>query len=185
MSYIIQTNRLGLRQWKNSDLSPFAEMNADKQVMEYFPNIMSLTETQSMMLRIQQHHKDYGYGLYATEILDTKEFIGFIGFSTPRFEAAFTPCVEIGWRLIASSWNKGYCTEGALGCLDYYRDNLKKNEIYSWTSVLNKPSERIMQKIGMLKIGEFFHPLLDKESPLAQHVLYKKSLVERRIANPK
>lgn len=176
MTYIIQTERLGLRMWKESDVSEFAKINADPEVMEFFPKLMSLEDTQAMMERVHKQHNDFGYGLYATEILDTNEFIGFIGFAHPRFEAGFTPCIEIGWRLKASSWNQGYCTEGALACLDYYRDVLKKNEIYSWTSILNKPSERIMQKIGMEKIGEFTHPLLDKKSILAQHVIYRKEL---------
>lgn len=177
MSYIIQTERLGLRLWRDSDLIEFSEINADPVVMEYFPDVMKVEETAAMMDRIYKHHADHGYGLYATEILSSKEFIGFIGFAHPRFEASFTPCIEIGWRLKASSWNQGYCTEGATACLDYCRDILHKNEIYSWTSVLNKPSERIMQKIGMVKTGEFSHPLLDKGSRLAQHVIYKKNLV--------
>jgi ribosomal-protein-alanine N-acetyltransferase len=184
MSYIMQTKRLGLRRWEDSDLTQLADMNADKKVMQHFPNVMSTSETRSMLERIRRHHNEYGYGLYATEIIDTGEFIGFIGFSHPRFKADFTPCVEIGWRLQSAYWNKGYCTEGAMACLDYYKHTLKKTEIYSWTSVLNKPSERIMQKIGMEKIGEFLHPLLDRNSHLAQHVIYKKILVESKKANP-
>jgi len=175
-TYIIKTKRLGLRLWLPSDTSEFCDINADTQVMRHFPNTLSEEETLSMIDRINKHHTDHGYGLYATEILETGEFIGFIGFAHPRFEASFTPCIEIGWRLKASSWNKGYCTEGALACLEYMKDNINYDLVYSWTSPLNKPSKRIMQKIGMEKVGEFQHPLLDAEHALSQHVIYKKDI---------
>lgn len=174
--YIIKTERLGLRLWVTSDTSDFCDINADPEVMRHFPKILSESETHSMIERINKHHSDHGYGLYATEVLQTGEFIGFIGFAHPRFEASFTPCIEIGWRLKASSWNKGYCTEGAMGCLDYMKSHMDYDKVYSWTSPLNKPSERIMQKIGMEKVGEFQHPLLDPEHRLSQHVIYRKSI---------
>ena len=114
----------------------------------------------------------YGFGVYSVDILETNAFIGYIGFSCPTWEAYFTPCVEVGWRLKASSWNKGYATEGALACLDYGFNTIGFKSIYSWTATCNIPSERVMQKIGLLKIDEFDHPRIEKGDRLERHVLY-------------
>jgi len=147
-------------------------MNADPKVMEHFPYIMTTQQTDDYLKRIYQHFEDYGFGVYAVDILETNEFIGYIGFSCPTWEAYFTPCVEVGWRLKASSWSKGYATEGALACLDYGFNTIGFKSIYSWTATCNIPSERVMQKIGLLKIDEFDHPRIEKGDRLERHVLY-------------
>jgi len=173
MEYIIQTERLGLREWKESDHDPFAEMNAHPQVMEHFPFLMTREQTDAYLTRIYNHFKEKGYGVYAVDVLDTKEFIGYIGFSCPTWDAYFTPCVEVGWRLTQTAWNKGYATEGATACLQYGFQKLDFENIYSWTSLDNLPSERVMQKIGLVKIDEFDHPLIEKGHRLERHVLYR------------
>lgn len=172
-NYLIQTKRLGLRTWKESDLEPFAKINACPQVMRYYPNPLSSEATQQFMARIMQQYQDYGFCVYAVDLLETEQFIGYIGFMRPNFESYFTPCVEIGWRLDASVWNRGLATEGALACLDYGFNQLGFEEIYSFTAVVNTPSERVMQKIGLQKIDSFEHPLLPQGHTLRQHVLYK------------
>jgi len=178
MAYIIQTERLGLREWKESDHDPFAEMNAHPEVMHYFPFLMTKEQTDAYLERIYDHFKTYGYGVYAVDLLATKEFIGYIGFSRPSWEAYFTPCVEVGWRLTHKAWNKGYATEGALACLEFGFNSLGFDEIFSWTALDNIPSERVMQKIGLKKIDEFDHPLLEKGSRLERHVLYRLATKE-------
>lgn len=175
MEYVIKTSRLGLRRWKESDLVPFAELNMNPTVMKFMPKILTDEESNSMVERINAHFDKHGFGLWAVELLESKEFIGFIGFSIPRFEAEFTPCFEIGWRLSDEFWGKGYAPEGAKACLDYAFSNLGMTEIVSFTSVLNKPSIRVMEKIGMKYSGEFLHPSLDVDHPLCRHVLYKIS----------
>jgi ribosomal-protein-alanine N-acetyltransferase len=85
----------------------------------------------------------------------------------------FSPCIEIGWRLHKKIWNKGYATEGAKACLKYGYENLNLQDVYSFTSKNNKRSEHVMEKIGMIKIGEFYHPKIDRNHPLCEHVLYK------------
>lgn len=171
--YLIKTKRLGLRTWKESDLIPFAQITSDPTVMRYYPKLLSLEETKAFMHRIQQQYEEHGFSVYAVDLLESNTFIGYIGFMRPSFESTFTPCVEIGWRLAASVWNKGLATEGALACLDYGFKTLNFQTIYSFTATINAPSERVMQKIGLQKIGVFDHPLLEKDSPLCQHVLYK------------
>ena len=111
--------------------------------------------------------------MYAVEKRSTNEFIGYTGFMIPDFVSFFSPCVEIGWRIKREEWNKGYATEAAKACLGYGFDKLKFDEVYSFTSILNLPSEKVMQKIGMMKLSEFAHPKLSLDHPLSPHVLYK------------
>lgn len=174
-SYIFQSERLGFRHWVNDDIVPFAEMCNDPFVMEFFPKRLSLQETNELVERIKKHFAENGYGLYAVDILDTQTFIGFIGFATPRFEAFFTPCIEIGWRLKRDSWGQGFATEGASKCLEYGFQQLNFREVFSFTSENNQRSVRVMQKIGMQLVGSFEHPLIEEGNKLRKHVLYKVS----------
>ena len=172
MEYIITTERLGLRRWTEDDYLPFAKMNKDSEVMQYFPSLLTDGETAAMVNRINLHFEKHGFGLFALEKLSTKEFIGYTGFMIPSFESFFTPCVEIGWRLRKGDWGKGYATEAAKTCLYYGFEKLGFEKIYSFTSTINLRSERVMQAIGMIKEGEFNHPKIALENPLCRHVLY-------------
>ena len=171
--YIFESDRLGFRMWEESDKEPFSKMNANGEVMKYFPKTLEPKESDKFVHRIEEHFNDNGYGLWVVEIKDSKEFIGTIGFLIASFEAEFTPCVEIGWRLDNKYWNKGYATEGAKACLEYGFNELNFNRVYSFTAVINKPSENVMKKIGLKKIGEFSHPRVEEDSFLKPHVLYK------------
>lgn len=171
---IIETERLILRPWKDEDIAPFAALNADPIVMEFFPKLLSYQETEDMVKRLKAHFEREGWGLMATEIKETGEFIGMIGLNKPHYETPFTPCVEIGWRTKAESWNKGYATEGAKACLEFGFNYLNLNKIAAFTTETNKRSQRIMEKISMTRDfnGDFEHPLLPKGHPLIKHVLY-------------
>jgi RimJ/RimL family protein N-acetyltransferase len=171
--FIIETQRLGLRAWKDSDTEPFIEMNRDGRVMEFFPSILSESETLGMIERIKKCIAENHFGLWATEIKQTKEFIGFVGLSIPSFQAEFTPCVEIGWRLAHKYWGNGYATEAASACLDYGFNHLHPGEILSFTSVLNNKSLNVMKKIGMSYVETFEHPGIEEGSRLKTHALYK------------
>lgn len=171
--YQFETERLGFRQWKEEDRIPFAKMNENTEVMKYFPNALTRKQSDEFIDKITNHFNEYGYGLWAVEIKSTKEFIGFIGFHNATFESYFTPCVEIGWRLDNKYWNKGYATEGAKACLKYGFNILGFKDIYSFTSQLNKPSIKVMNKIGLKKQGKFYHPKVDKNNVLRLHVLFK------------
>lgn len=174
MNYIFQSKRLGFRRWKETDLTPFAEMNRDKAVMEYYPKMKSREETETFISRIESVFEEHGYGLYAVDELVSGEFIGYIGFWWITFDSPYTPFTEIGWKLKKDRWNLGYATEGAEACLHFGFDHLGLSEVYSMTSKINLRSERIMQKIGMKKITEFDHPNIEDGSPLKTHVLYNK-----------
>lgn len=168
----IETERLLLRGWEETDLEPFRRMNADETVMRYFPRTLSAEETDAFYEAIQSEFAECGFGLYAVEENDSGEFIGFIGFKRALFDADFTPCVEIGWRLRKEAWGHGYATEGAAACLQYGFTRLGFNEVYSFTAEVNKPSENVMIKLGMRFVKHFNHPRVERGSPLCKHVLY-------------
>jgi RimJ/RimL family protein N-acetyltransferase len=148
-------------------------LNGDKEVMEFFPSVKTAAETVEQIQRLQGHIEKYGYGFFAVERKDIGTFIGFTGLAHPGFEAEFTPCVEIGWRLSKENWGFGFATEAALACLDFGFDQLALGEIYSFTAVPNTRSEKVMQKIGMQKEGYFDHPMMEEGHWLKKHVLYK------------
>ncbi|MFI5153016.1 MAG: GNAT family N-acetyltransferase [Chitinophagales bacterium] len=174
---MISTDRLILRRWKNEDLIPFASICAEPEVMQFMPKPLGKKESEAMIKRIEDHFEKQGFGLFALEKKDSKKFIGYTGFMIPGFEHFFTPCVEIGWRLDKSEWNKGYATEAAKACLQYGFNILGFDKIYSFTSTINFPSIRVMEKIGMEYESNFYHPALPAGHSLSEHVLY-------RINNP-
>lgn len=148
-------------------------MNSDLQVMKYFPTALTADETLAMINRIQLSFSTKGFGLFAVEQRSDGAFLGLTGFSVPRFESFFTPCVEIGWRYRKESWGKGFASEAAAACIRYGFEQLGFDKIVSFTSILNKPSEKLMQRIGMSRVAEFDHPGIEKTSPLYRHVLYE------------
>ncbi len=167
----IETSRLQLRDWKETDLEPFIRLNADKKVMTYFPNTLSTEEATAFYHSIISEMKEKEFGLFAAEVKGNKNFIGFIGFHRATFEADFTPCIEIGWRLKKEAWGKGYATEGATACLQYGFTELGFR-VYSFTADINQPSKNVMIKTGMNYIKTFNHPKVKKDSPLSKHVLF-------------
>ncbi len=171
--YTFESDRLGFRRWKEGDKAPFAHMNSKASVMKYFPNIPSPDQSAAMVDRIEGHFETHGYGLWAVELKETGDFIGFIGFQMASFDAPFTPCIEIGWRLDDVYWSRGYATEGAKACLIYAKGVLGLKDICSFTSVINTPSIAVMEKIGMHKDLVFDHPKLSQSDPLCPHVLYR------------
>ena len=173
--FIIETQRLIIRSWKESDFSALAEMNSDPRVMEFFPSLLSQAESRLFLDQILQNHQKNGFTYWPIELKLTGEWIGFVGLSIPGFQAHFTPCVEIGWRLAHPYWGNGYAPEGAVACLDYGFSKLGLNEIVSFTTVNNVNSRKVMEKIGMTHYPEddFDHPKLAERHPLRRHVLYR------------
>jgi RimJ/RimL family protein N-acetyltransferase len=152
-------------------------MDADPRVMEYFPAQLTCAESDALIDRIEAHFSKRGWGAWAAELRATGEFIGFIGLSVPTFEAHFTPCVEIGWRLAAAHWGKGLATEGARAALDFGFNELQLPEVVSFTTAANLRSRRVMEKLGMTRnpADDFDHPGLTEGHPLRRHVLYRKA----------
>jgi RimJ/RimL family protein N-acetyltransferase len=174
----IETPRLLLRQWRQSDHTPFARINADPSVMEHFPAPLTPSQSDALVAKIETHFRKHGFGLYAAELRSTSTFAGFIGLSVPAFHAHFTPCVEIGWRLAPDLWGQGLATEGAQAVLKYGSEVLGLNEIVSFTVPANLRSRRVMEKVGMTHnpAEDFDHPQLPPGHPLRRHVLYRLRL---------
>jgi RimJ/RimL family protein N-acetyltransferase len=171
----LRTERLCLRRWRDADRAPFAAMNADPQVMEYLPAPLSREASDALAARIEAHFEERGFGLWAVEVLGDAPFVGFVGLSVPRFEAHFTPCVEIGWRLARTHWGSGFATEGARAVLAFGFETLGLAEIVSFTVPDNRRSRRVMEKLGMTHDpnDDFDHPLLPEGHRLRRHVLYR------------
>ena len=173
----LRTERLLLRRWLLSDRAPFAALNTDPQVIEFLSGSASQAESDERAARIDADFDLHGFGLWAVEIRDVAPFIGFIGLAVPRFELSFTPCVEIGWRLSADHWGRGYATEGARAALAFGFDVVGLPEIVSYTVPANLRSRRVMERIGMHRdpAEDFDHPLLPAGHSLRRHVLYRIS----------
>lgn len=171
----VTTSRLVLRPWREDDLAPFAAMNADPRVMEHFPAVYTRDESDAAAGRAAAHFAEHGFGPWAVEVPGVAAFAGFIGLIVPSFSAHFTPCVEIGWRLAADCWGRGYATEGARAALQFGFDELRLDEIVSMTVPANQRSWRVMEKIGMTRdaAGDFDHPRVPEGHVLRRHVLYR------------
>jgi RimJ/RimL family protein N-acetyltransferase len=172
----VATERLRLRQWSPSDREPFAAINADAEVMRYFPSTLSPEASDRSIDAWQGELAERGWSNWAVELKATGEFIGFVGLSVPRRALPFMPCVEIGWRLARAHWRRGYATEAARAALRVGFEQLQLGEIVSFTSVLNLPSRAVMARIGMVDADEdFVHPGVPEGSPLRTHCLYRLS----------
>ncbi len=171
----IHTKHLVLREWEPRDIAPFAAINKDPKVMEYFYKPLTEEETLAMVERFQEHFKKHGFGIYACELKETSGCIGFVGLNIPDFEAPFTPCVEIGWRLSSSVWGKGYAPEAARAVLKAAFTRFGLEEVVAFTVPMNSRSLRVMEKLGMKKDpkGDFDHPRVPEGHSLRRHVLYR------------
>ncbi len=180
-----ESERLILRTWQESDLATFIMINQDPLVMEHMPAPLTAKDSTAFRDRILAHFKQHGFGLYACEVKKTGEFIGFIGLNIPSFKAHFTPTVEIGWRLSAAHWGKGYATEGAKLILEKAFSQFQLPEITSFTVPANVRSQRVMQKIGLHHSpnDNFIHPILGADHPLGLHVLYRLTKEEYEQKN--
>lgn len=177
----LETKRLILRKCNiDNDLKEWSYIISDPKVMEYFPSLGDEKMAAQFIERANENMGKNGYGLFACELKETSEMIGFVGISIPSFEANFTPCVEISWRLSSDHWGKGLAVEAALACLNLGFETYHINEIVAFTAVNNLRSRRVMEKIGMKHdaLNDFNHPNLPPDHPLSLHVLY-------RIRNPR
>jgi len=172
---VLQTARLRLRRWVKADREPFAALNADPLVMEYFPDLLSRRQSDNLIGAIESGFEQRGFGLWAVEVRATGTFVGFTGLSEPSLEAHFTPAVEVGWRLARAAWGKGFATEAAKASLAFGFEEIGLDQIVSFTSAENMRSRAVMERIGMRRNpdDDFEHPGLPNAHPLSQHVLYR------------
>ena len=168
-----ETERLFLRQWTPADREPFAALNADPRVMEFFPSRLTHAESDAMADRCEALIRERGWGFWAAEFKASREFIGFVGLHTPSAELPFSPCVEVGWRLSFSHWGKGLASEAARGALCVGFTSLGLSEVVSFTAVRNVKSRAVMERLNMRESGTFEHPQMPEGNSLRLHCLYR------------
>lgn len=175
-----ETPRLRLRQWRESDLAPFAAMAADPQVMEFLLPLPTRADSDASVARARALIEKNGWGFWAVEHKATGEFIGFTGLNVPLATLPFSPCVEIGWRFARHAWGQGFATEAARGALQVGFERLGFDEIVAFTAVGNLRSAAVMERIGMHEdmAGAFDHPLVPEGHALRAHRLYRLGRAE-------
>jgi ribosomal-protein-alanine N-acetyltransferase len=178
------TPRLRLRRWRASDRDAFVALNADARVMQHMPGRLSAVQSRDLLRQLEEHFEEHGFGLWALELAGGSVPIGFAGLSVPRFEAAFTPCVEVGWRLAFEHWGRGYATEAARAALDYAFGALRLRQVVSFTVPANLRSLAVMRRLGM-RLDDprgFEHPELPVGHALRRHLLYRLDRADQRAA---
>jgi len=175
----IETPRLRMRQWRESDREPFAAMNADPAVMEFFASPPSRAASDASIDAWQAQFAAQGWSNWAVELRESQEFLGFTGLSVPRRTFSFSPCVEVGWRLARKFWGEGFATEAARAALRVAFERLALPEVVSFTAVGNLRSRAVMERIGMYDTNQDFeHPGITEGHPLRLHCLYRISGVQ-------
>jgi RimJ/RimL family protein N-acetyltransferase len=169
----IDTERLRLRQWRPADYEPFAALNADPRVMEFFPSVLTRAESDAIADRSAAFIRERGWGPWAVELRYSGEFVGSVGLHTPSSDLPFSPCVEVLWRLAFEHWGKGLASEAARAACEFAFRSLKLEEIVSFTVVGNRRSRAVMERLGMRPSGTFEHPGLPEGHPLKLHCLYR------------
>ena len=172
----LASERLLMRPWRPEDRAPFAALNADPRVTATLSGVMTGEASNALADRIAANIDSHGWGLWALEIPGKAPFIGFAGLSRPSFQAAFTPCVEVGWRLAYEHWGHGYATEAGRVAMGFGFAVLDLPEIVSFTTVSNQRSRAVMERLGLKYDAhdDFDHPMLAEDHPLRRHVLYRK-----------
>lgn len=172
---VLVTERLLLRQWREADLAPFAALNADPRVMEFFPRPLDRAESDALAARLSAFIRERGFGFWAAERKADGAFLGFVGLNAPAWTAPFTPCVEIGWRLARACWGQGYATEAARAALAFGFATLGLAEIVAFTVPGNRRSRAVMERLGMHRdpAADFEHPAVPEGHALRRHVLYR------------
>lgn len=169
----VRTARLLMRRWRESDRAPFAALNADPEVMRYFPSTQDRATSDSSIDRFEQRFDEQGFGLWALEIAATGEFIGFTGLNPMPEGVPGVGGLEVGWRLARAAWHQGYATEAARAALGVAFRDVGLDEVWSMTAVLNTPSKAVMLRLGMLPYAHFDHPNIEPGHPVRPHVVYR------------
>ena len=169
----LETKRLTLRQWTTPDIAAFSTMSANPDVMRYFPATLTPEQSRPLAKSFQSVIAQQGWGLWAVALKDTNEFIGFTGLRHQTGTIPLSPFIEIAWRLDDRFWHQGYASEAAKAALSFAFNELRAPAVFAFTARSNAPSIALMKRIGMRKLNQDFkHPSLDRDHPLADHVLY-------------
>jgi ribosomal-protein-alanine N-acetyltransferase len=174
--------RLRLRPWRDDDRAAFAALNADPLVMRHFPAPLARPESDAFLAALRAHQAAHGFCFWAVERRDSPGAIGLCGLMRVGFPAAFTPAVEIGWRIARAHWRQGLGLEAARLALAQGFGPLGLDRVVAFTVPANEPSWRLMARLGMRPAGSFAHPRLPPGHPLRRHLLYRLTRAEHAAA---
>jgi RimJ/RimL family protein N-acetyltransferase len=180
----VRTDRLLMRRWRGSDREPFAALNADPEVMRYFPSTQDRAASDGLVDRIEQRFEEQGFGLWALEVVETGEFVGFTGLNPMPEGVPGEGGFEVGWRLARHAWRRGYATEAGRAALDVAFDGVGMAEVWSLTAVLNEPSQAVMRRLGMRLVAAADHPNVTEGHPIRPHVFYRVTRHDGHLAPP-
>ncbi len=169
----LRTERLIMRRWQESDREPFAALNGDSETMQYFPSTLDRAASDALIARLDQLFEQQGFGLWALEVAETGQFIGFTGLNPMPDDVPGAGGMEVGWRLARHAWHQGYATEAARAALGVAFDGIGLSEIWSMTPVQNEPSQAVMRRLGLTQHAFFEHPRIPAGSPLRRWVAYR------------
>jgi RimJ/RimL family protein N-acetyltransferase len=170
---VVRTERLIMRRWRDADRDPFAAMNADPEVMRYFPASLDRAASDALADRIEELFQRQGFGLWALEVAGTGRFIGFTGLNPMPAGGPGAGGLEVGWRLARHAWHQGYASEAAAASAGVAFQGAGLDELWSITAVLNEPSQAVMRRLGMTLQARFDHPEVEAGHPLRPHVAYR------------
>ncbi len=168
-----------MRRWRESDREPFAALNGDPETLKFFPNTLDRVASDAVIDRIEAGFDERGFGLWALEVAESGQFIGFTGLSPMPDDVPGAGGMEVGWRLARHAWHHGYATEAARAALTVAFDGVSLSEIWSMTAVLNEPSQAVMRRLGLAEVARFDHPRIPEGSPIRPHVTYHRRAPER------
>jgi RimJ/RimL family protein N-acetyltransferase len=169
----LRTERLIMRRWQDSDKEPFAALNGDPETMQYFPSTLDRAASDTLIARLEERFEEQGFGMWALEVVETGQFIGFTGLNPMPDGIPGAGGMEVGWRLARHAWHRGYATEAARAALSVAFDGVGLPEIWSMTPVQNEPSQAVMRRLGLTQHAFFDHPAIPEESPLRNFVVYR------------
>ena len=168
----LETDRLIMRRWQESDRAPFAGLNADPETLRFFPSVLNRAASNALIEVIEARFDQQGFGLWALELAATGTFIGFTGLNPMPADVPGGGGMEVGWRLARQAWHQGYATEAARAALDVAFEGVGLPEIWSMTAVLNEPSQAVMRRLGLIERTRFDHPRIPPGDPLRPQVAY-------------
>jgi RimJ/RimL family protein N-acetyltransferase len=169
----IRTSRLLMRRWRDGDRDAYTAMNADPEVMRYFPATLDRAASNSSIDRIEDRFDQQGFGLWAVKVAASGEFIGFTGLNSMPEGVPGAGDMEVGWRLARRAWHQGFATEAETAAVDVAFNGVGLDRVWSMTSVLNRPSQAVMLRLGMTPEAFFDHPKLAAGHPLRRHIAYR------------
>jgi len=172
-SYRLETERVVLRQWRSDDHAKFASMNADTDVMRYFPSLLSREESDTLSKKFEDLIAKNGWGFWVAERKSDSVFIGLVGLNLVD-DLPISKCIEVGWRLAKGYWGEGYATEAAAASLHFAFSHLQQERVAAFTAVANTRSRKVMSRLGMKdRKQNFLHPRVSQSSGLQEHVHYE------------